>query len=352
MITIFKSAFWRKAMKKIILILPFLLLSAIPLIFADCNGDELFCDDFNDGNADGWILGDGNWVVEGGEFSQDMAAFITEYNSAILGDYNWYNYTLEGDFKIISDTFSGGHADFFVYLNTNDSATPPLYNGYKFAVSRYAGGYWAVYPYKNSVYDSSFFSQPTPFPINLNQVYHVRIIANNSLFSFYLNNILLGQFTDDYYTSGKIGLATGQGDIHFDNVKVYSNNPSFNGNNSNCTSNCQLPYYTKEEVDDMIANLQQQINNLSQENQNSKIQIEELKQTQEEQNSTLTSLLDSFNLFTDRIITYITSLSNSIKKKMVCSLMEEQGINTTTDLGITCSIVQSQSKSMCKCDYS
>jgi len=40
-----------------------------------CSGLEentLFCDDFEDGNADDWAVQSGNWLVEDGEYSQDL----------------------------------------------------------------------------------------------------------------------------------------------------------------------------------------------------------------------------------------------------------------------------------------
>lgn len=102
----------------------------------------------------------------------------------------------------------------------------------------------------------------------------------------------------------------------------------------NCAEDC-LNCYTKDEIDDMVGDLQSQ--------------IDSIKQTQQEQGNLLEDLKDSFNKFVNKIMAYFQNMPFMMKKDFVCGSMKDEGVNQKTEMEISCKLIGSGTKEMCAC---
>src|SRR4051812_12869849 len=60
----------------------------------------LFSDNFDDGNADGWIVsGLGTWYIENGEYSVDMGTGGFLGGNSTIGDLSWTDYIYDVDVR-------------------------------------------------------------------------------------------------------------------------------------------------------------------------------------------------------------------------------------------------------------
>jgi len=87
-------------------------------------------------------------------------------------------------------------------------------------------------------------------------------------------------------------------------------------------------YYTKEEIDEMIDDLQDQINT---------------------QKSMIEQLIDSFNEFIDKVMNYFSYLPYWSRKSIVCNAMKKEGLTQKTDLGLSCELKTWKKREICKC---
>lgn len=169
----------------------------------EADPELLFQDDFNDGNADGWITADPqNWYVENGEYVGDALTF-TSTTSA--GDINWTNYSLDVDMmgeagidKVI----------WFRYLNDATNYQVNIRSSFNdINICRGGGSICTAYP----------------FPNTNNTWYHLKIIVEGAHILVYVNGTLLIDYVDtsgNVVTHGKIGFWGYYSKVHFDNVVV------------------------------------------------------------------------------------------------------------------------------------
>lgn len=75
---------------------------------SDCVNTFMFCDDFNDGDAEGWTEVSGVWQATSSAYYQSSDTTSELYT--VNGDSSWTDYILETDIKIMSGGSSGGIA--------------------------------------------------------------------------------------------------------------------------------------------------------------------------------------------------------------------------------------------------
>ena len=186
-------------------------ISDIAREFGGCTGDEYFCDDFNDGNADGWEEVNGPWFVQDGWYGAYKTG--SENNAFTYnGDFSWTDYEYSVDVNLIEG------ADRIVLFRTND-----VNNTYWFNIRGVVGDIlWG----KTVNGDVTIIDQ-LPFESYLDRIYHIDIVSEQNNFEIYIDDELYFNSTDEdaSFMNGRIGLEAHAGGIglnriFFDNVKV------------------------------------------------------------------------------------------------------------------------------------
>ncbi len=194
-------------MKWIILALV-LVLSFSGIVSADT---ILLEDNFNDGNADGWLEqlfpdlnGDAYWIVQDGKYAGTYSGAPA---IASNGDNNWTNYTYEVD--VLTNGF-----DSVVLFRFIDA-----YNHYD---TSFDGNTLDLNRRVNGVYTHDLATVNIPNPPSL--PYKYKIVVSGDNIKIYLSNVLYIDYTDvnSPLPKGKIAIGSWSGTREFDNVKVTS----------------------------------------------------------------------------------------------------------------------------------
>ncbi|HEX2927112.1 MAG TPA: family 16 glycoside hydrolase, partial [Ruminiclostridium sp.] len=176
---------------------------------------NIFTDDFNDGNADGWNVYTGNnggtWTVNN---ANQFAVSSCNGGKAIANGTSFQDLIYEADVTATSDG-SG-----FLFRVTNVSGgVSDGYNGYFIGlrgskslqlgrVTGAAGNTWKELKTQNVPYSNG----------------HLKVVAVGNNIKVYLNNIQYIDYTDNdgsqITSSGAIGLRTWNGAAQFDNIYV------------------------------------------------------------------------------------------------------------------------------------
>ncbi len=166
-----------------------------------------YFNDFNYGNAFGFDTYNGTWAVENNEFSinGDICG------KAIFGNADWDNYVLEADVQPLDNGINTG----LVFRVQNAGPGIDEMRGY-FAGLNSEG---VVLGKQNNNWEQLAFS---PMNIVPNTRYHMKVVANGSNISVYVNdmNTAAITITDASFLSGKVGLRSVDCHTHFDNVAV------------------------------------------------------------------------------------------------------------------------------------
>jgi pectate lyase len=170
----------------------------------------LFADDFEDGNANGWTKSGGSWaVVSDGSLVYRQSGTSADSN-ARAGSPSWTNITTQARVKPIA--FNG--ADRYVgvmtrVVNSNHYYFLALQNGNRLLLGKRAGS-------------SPITLATRSFTFSTGTFYTLRIDANGSSLSGYVNGTLLLTASDSEFTSGIIGGATYFASAEFDDFIVTS----------------------------------------------------------------------------------------------------------------------------------
>ena len=190
---------------------------------------DLFQDDFNDGDNNGWTITSGDWVASTGRNEaitmRDQIGFLTAYTYA--GDPAWEDYTFEVDI-----TFGTGRTEFFVAVRAEPNASLGPFIGKQYYLS--VDGDNDVLRLRYSGNGSGFVDvQEVPYTLLEQTTYHitVRMIGVNLQASINGDALINYSFSapEPLYTNGLIAVGylsgtEGQDGAYFDNVKVYSGN--------------------------------------------------------------------------------------------------------------------------------
>ena len=179
------------------------------------NGQILFQDDFNDGNANGWEEYDGIFSVINGVYNLQSTGFCNDTRS-VNGDPNWSDYEVKLDFFIDADS-SGAHA-------------AVLFHVIEIASGCDAGKYYQLHMFPNYVglcemnYSNGYCHGlvNVNYTITTQQWHNVLLRVEGQTASVFIDD----NFVFDYsglssYTSGRIGVKSINGyRMLYDNVTV------------------------------------------------------------------------------------------------------------------------------------
>jgi hypothetical protein len=173
----------------------------------------LLNEDFDDGVADGWIVGSGKWSVTSSLYRESRTTAGYRNETFYANGTLWTDYTFSADVK-----WGGGSAKTGINFRCDVSGT----NCYTFRITngttldlgkRVAGTFTALTSWSGYSFRSSTW-------------YTLKVVAKGSLLTFYVNGSQVGSYTDSSHSSGTVGLYTYQGAGDFDNVLVTATTPT------------------------------------------------------------------------------------------------------------------------------
>lgn len=169
----------------------------------------VFFDDFS-GDLGQWTSVSGMWSVEDGECSQSDDTLM---RVSIAGE-EWGDYMVQARMKRVSGWAWVGLL--FRVLDGNNFYLFGLRDGGQYYIGKYVDGAWVkIQPWTSIAVDIDVWNT-------------LRIEAEGSNIRLWLNDNFVGSFSDDWRSSGKIGLASCYCQAHFDDVIVMNPIPDIN----------------------------------------------------------------------------------------------------------------------------
>ncbi|MBO0723802.1 MAG: fibronectin type III domain-containing protein, partial [Blastocatellia bacterium] len=170
----------------------------------------LFSDDFQDGNADGWSRSSGSWsVVTDGSLAYRQSSTSADSN-ARAGSPAWTDYSVQARVKPIAFNGADRYAGLMTRVtNSNHYYFLALQNGNQLILGKRAGSSPIVLAAKSFTFSTGTF-------------YTLRIDAQGSSLSGYVNGTLQLTATDADFAAGIIGGATYFASASFDDFLVTS----------------------------------------------------------------------------------------------------------------------------------
>jgi hypothetical protein len=171
-----------------------------------------FCDDFDDGNADGWTeinydpsrgTGEADFTVENGEYSLDSRAggWVAIANR---GDSQWNNYAISVKVKKIEGSYWPDV--FFRYQDLDNFYFVQLRSNELRLRKRVVGGYSGIGSWSGTT--------------NVYEWHTIKVVVNGDSIKVYLDGELRIDATDSSLTEGVAGLGAYNSHCHFDDVCV------------------------------------------------------------------------------------------------------------------------------------
>jgi hypothetical protein len=173
----------------------------------------LFSDNFEDGNSNGWSTSSGTWTVvtDGSRvFRQSGTSADSRARAGSTGSTPWTNYSVQARVKPIA--FNG--ANRYVGLiaratNSNHFYYLALQNGNQLVLAKRDG-------------DTSTTLSSKSFTVTTGTFYTLRIVAQGSSLTAFVNGTQQLTATDTQFSSGAIGVASFFASGSFDDVVVTS----------------------------------------------------------------------------------------------------------------------------------
>ncbi|MBN1270476.1 MAG: beta-galactosidase [Kiritimatiellae bacterium] len=164
---------------------------------------NLFSDDFNDGNMDGWTrtAGCANWEVQ----SNTVHAWrLGNDDNIMIAGSAWTNYSVSADIRYNEQGPYFNDAEVYVRYQDRD-------NFIKVGLHNYYGSWRVKYTVRVSTNDSLagwlyYFSRTNP-PTE-NTWYNLRVDAQGSTYTVYLDGEEIGSFTATNFATGQVGIGT------------------------------------------------------------------------------------------------------------------------------------------------
>jgi hypothetical protein len=202
---------------KVLFFLVCMLLILSPLAFA-------ILDDFSDARDDGWTPVQGDWKVENGRYVQSNidtvdALSMKTYHRSFMGDINWSDYTVEVDLRIDKPGLAAPIAGIFVRVTDKNADG----NYYFFRIDTRPTCAPAAVESPNNNFKGEGGGKNEGATANEDGVeYHLKVVAAGNKFSFYIDNTLILERTDDVdpFMKGAVGLGTYNSGTSFDNFQV------------------------------------------------------------------------------------------------------------------------------------
>lgn len=174
-----------------------------------------FKDNFDDGNLDGWgkILNYGGgiseWKVDNGVLTCSRP--FDGSSQLLFGKKEWKDYSIECDTKMVQ-VLSNFHSLALDLRVQNE------FNTVWCGIGGWGG---ASNVFIQVWFNDAPLNQPNKaFNLELNRWYHLKAIAKNDNFEFYVDGELLVSYSDSHFSTGHVDLDANGCLAYFDNVVI------------------------------------------------------------------------------------------------------------------------------------
>ena len=202
---------------------------------------EVFRDDFNDGDLEGWVV-KGEASIENGELiigfpPPDAGDIVVGLLGVVSKDYE-----VSVSVKIAELLFqpviaNGANIGLRAHSQDENEKRPPLQYtlSYNFLLGRHTDGrrgigaaIWHVDKIVrlpdgriDGVHFGNKLLEFSPFQFRMQQWYRLKVLARGNRFQVFIDNKKMLDFLDDTYVEGRIYLSSGHGNrVHFDDFEV------------------------------------------------------------------------------------------------------------------------------------
>ena len=182
-----------------------------------------YVDNFDDGDFDGWeVIEPAEWKVVDGVVTCRRGT-----NSATaldFGEDDWRNYTIECDARIVEPIVTLHNTSLglrMLWRNSSDF-------NYIWCLPSVAWGTALIWSWLNG--KGSEQSAQKPFKQEMNRWYHLKGVAHEDNFEFYIDGELMASLSDPRFPTGRVGLETIGCLSNFDNVIITGDDVPDNAN--------------------------------------------------------------------------------------------------------------------------
>jgi hypothetical protein len=171
-------------------------------------GGQLLADDFEDGDANGWTMTGGSWAVRSAGSHVLTQSSLPGTAVALAGSSGWTSQSVQASVK---PTLFDGSGEYVAVVaraqDASDYYALVLRDANKAEIRRISGG-------------STKVLASVSFHVDTDTAYTVRLSAQGSSLTGYVNGSAVVSASDSTFAAGKAGLSTYQGTADFDNVVV------------------------------------------------------------------------------------------------------------------------------------
>jgi len=176
---------------------------------------QLFFDDFNDGDANGWTASSGTWSVISGE--NFVTVGIVENGISTVDGLSLTNCIIETQLRF-TDSVGYRAGIIFRYTDNEHYYSLEIGNEYdEIDIIKYS-------PMNPNYGESRAVVAPeygnSSIIINAETEYNLTIVVQGNTFTAYLDGQQVLSWTEQTYTSGTVGLRARRADVCFDNFNV------------------------------------------------------------------------------------------------------------------------------------
>jgi hypothetical protein len=156
-------------------------------------------DDFNDGNADGWTMGEGSWSVQNNAYANSGSGRTSSW----AGQLDW------DDISLTADITPGSGTDVWIIFRVQDAS-----NYYLFTLQN--GG--ALYKLVGGSYTKIADASGANFAAGT--TYSIEVETSGSSITIYSGGTQILSVSDNQFSAGYVGFGSNGASGTFDNVKV------------------------------------------------------------------------------------------------------------------------------------
>ncbi len=156
-----------------------------------------------------FINNGGDWTADGGVYAQTSAQ-AASYRTVYTDGFEWENYEVSADIKSPSDT--------------SGNATGILFRCDEKMQNMYCMRFLANNQVELNKWENNKFASIKiwEYEYTPETYYNFRIVANKNKLSFYVNDELIGEVTDETFKKGSVGCYSYREENEYDNIKIYT----------------------------------------------------------------------------------------------------------------------------------
>jgi len=188
--------------------------TCFPYIGAEKPVSTEFSENFTNGQ-DGWVQYGGSWYVKDGVYVAGNVEASHPCSKSVYAAKSFSDFTYEADVQINSNNGDAG----LIFRANRLAFAPDDYDGYYLGISN------ANARVELGKADGSWHSlTTTPMNFNINQWYHIKIIAKGANIQVYVDNMTTPKinYSDASFSVGSIGVRSYNALARWDNISVVS----------------------------------------------------------------------------------------------------------------------------------